>query len=230
VVPSGQVHSNRKVGCTFRCVFLESKTLQTAVEQFLERSIPRLDFRPELINDPRLTTSFLRSHRSLENPSSELEQDHSLVAFLQQFAARHSTAAIPLPREGDEDVAVRRTRQFLDEHYADPISLRDLARLAGVSPYHLNRSFSRKVGVPPHAYQLQVRIARAKSFLRQGRSAAETASLTGFFDQSHFTHHFKRSEGMTPLQYLRYRKNLQDNKIHTTYFGSDQEVLLKGRI
>ena len=72
--------------------------------------------------------------------------------------------------------------------------------------------------MPPHAYQLQLRLKRAKAFLGEGRSATEAACMAGFFDQSHFTHHFKRSERMTPAQYQRFRKNLQDNRSHTTYF------------
>jgi AraC-like DNA-binding protein len=75
--------------------------------------------------------------------------------------------------------------------------------------------------MPPHAYQLQLRIAHAKRFLRQGRLVSETACLVGFFDQSHFVHSFKRSEGVTPSQYLRFSKNLQDGKVHTHYFECD---------
>src|SRR5262249_16287688 len=102
----------------------------------------------------------------------------------------------------NEDLAVRRTRQFLEEHYAERVSLLELARLTGLSAYHLNRSFCRKIGMPPHEYQLQTRILRAKAFLRRGRSVSETAALVGFADQSHFTRHFKRSVGVTPGKFL----------------------------
>src|SRR5437016_3236877 len=42
VVPSGEVHANRKLGCTSRTIFLEFKALQDSVEQFVERSIAGL--------------------------------------------------------------------------------------------------------------------------------------------------------------------------------------------
>jgi AraC-like DNA-binding protein len=220
VVPPGEVHANEKVGCDFRCIFLGPGELQRGVEQYIERNVPGLDFRTELVGTTKTAASFLKLHRLLEDPVSELTQDHSLFAFFHEFAAEHGTAKVSLPCEGNEDAAVRRVRSFLQEHYARPVRLKDLARLTGVSPYRLNRSFCRKVGMPPHAFQLQVRLARAKTFLEQGRSAAETASLAGFFDQSHFTHAFKRSEGITPRQYLRCCKNLQDGKTHTEYFGA----------
>jgi AraC-like DNA-binding protein len=219
IVTSGEVHANQKTDCTFRCLFIAPDLLRSAIEEFLERSIPAPEFRSGAIADMQAAHRFLESHRVLENPSSELERDASLFGFLQQFVSRHGAAAVASPREAAEDRAVLRAKRFLVERYADPVSLRELAHLTGLSPFHLNRSFARKVGMPPHAYQLQLRLKRAKAFLGEGRSATEAACMAGFFDQSHFTHHLKRSERMTPAQYQRFRKNLQDNRSHTTYFG-----------
>jgi AraC-like DNA-binding protein len=133
--------------------------------------------------------------------------------------SRHGAAQIPVSRKGDDDFVVQRAKLFLEEHYADRVSIHDLARVARLSPFHLNRSFCQKVGMPPHAYQLQLRIAHAKRFLELGHSVSDTACFVGFFDQSHFVHSFKRSEGVTPSQYVRFSKNLQDGKVHTHYFG-----------
>jgi AraC-like DNA-binding protein len=215
MVPSGEVHANRKLGCTFRCIFMEFNSLQSAVEQYVERTIPGLSFRTTLIDDPRTMASFLRLHQSLEKPSSEPGRDHALLVCLHRLLARHSTASTTLSRDGNEDCAVRRSKKFLDEHYADPVPLRELARLTGLSPYHLNRSFCRKVGMPPHAYQLQVRIARAKSALRTGSSIAGVALATGFVHaclQTHGRRHARpilvaqqestRQSGYLPLAFL----------------------------
>jgi len=210
VVPSGQVHANRKLDCTFRCIFMEFKVLRSAVEQSVEQAVPEVDFRTTLIDDARTLSSFLRLHRLLEKPSSRLGRDHSLLVFLHGLLVRHGTANPTLSRDGNEDSAVRQSKRFLDEHYADPVPLRELARLTGLSPYHLNRSFCRKVGMPPHAYQLQVRIARAKSALRAGSSIAGVALAMGFADQSHFTRVFKRLVGGTPGQYSGHSKNVLD--------------------
>jgi AraC-like DNA-binding protein len=220
IVPPGEVHANRKLACTSRTIFLEFKTLRDAVEQYLERSIPRLDFRPAPINDKRIANDFLQLHRSLECLRFELEQENSLFLFLCQLVTSHGSAQVNLSREGNEDFAVQRAKFFLEEHYADRVSIHDLARLTRLSPYHFNRSFCQKVGMPPHAYQLHLRIAHAKHFLRLGRLVSDTACLVGFFDQSHFVHSFKRFEGVTPSQYVRFSKNLQDGKLHTHYFGS----------
>jgi AraC-like DNA-binding protein/quercetin dioxygenase-like cupin family protein len=219
IVPPGVVHDNQKLKCSSRTIFLEFKALRDAVEQFVERSIPGLDFRPGLIDDKRIVEDFLQLHRSLEGPRFELEQENSLFVFLCRLVTSHSGAQVSWSRNGNEDFAVQRAKLFLEEHYADRVSIHELARLARLSPYHFNRSFCKKVGMPPHAYQLQMRIAHAKRFLQRGRSVSDTACLVGFFDQSHFVHSFKRSEGVTPSHYVHFSKNLQDGKVHTHYFG-----------
>jgi AraC-like DNA-binding protein len=219
MLPPGEVHANRKVGCTSRTIFLQFNALQNAVEQFVERSTPGLDFRPGMIDDKRTVNDFLKIHRSLEGPRFELEQESSLFLFLCQLVTFHSAAKVSSSREGNEGLAIQRTKQFLEEHYAERVLLRDLARLTRLSPYHLNRSFCQQSGMPPHAYQMQLRIAHAKRFLRLGRSVSDAACLVGFFDQSHFVHSFKRSEGVTPSQYVRFSKNLQAGRVHTYHFG-----------
>jgi AraC-like DNA-binding protein len=219
VIPPGEIHANQKIECSSRTIFLDFGALQNAVEQFVERSIPSFDFRTLLIDDKRTVTDFLQMHRCLQGPRFELEQEDSLFSFLCQLVTGNSTVPVSLSSKGNEYLAIQRAKLFLEEHYADRVSIHDLARVARLSPYHFNRSFCQKVGMPPHAYQLQLRIAHAKRFLRLGRSVSETACLVGFFDQSHFVHSFKRSEAATPSQYARFSKNLQDGRVHTHYFG-----------
>jgi AraC-like DNA-binding protein len=220
ILPPGEVHANKKAGCTARTVFLDVGAMRDGAEQFLEQRLPNVDFRAGLVDDAPATNEFLRMHRSLEAPRFELQQESGLFLFLSRLMTRHGAATVTSSRTGRENLAVRRARQFLAEHYAERILLRDLARHTRVSPYHLNHSFCETVGMPPHAYQTQLRIAHAKRFLRAGQSVSYAANLVGFFDQSHFVHAFKRSEGVTPSQYVRFRKNLQDGRLHTQYFGA----------
>ena len=202
VVAPGDIHANRKIGCSFRCLLMEFLGLQKAVEQFVERNIKGLSFSSELIEDQRTVEQFLKVHRAMESDDLDLGREDLAHSFLYELAVRHGAANIAPPRNGDEDFAIRRTKQFLDEHYAERVSLHELARLMRLSAYHLNRTFRRKIGMPPHEYQVQVRIMKAKVFLRLGRSISETASLVGFVDQSHFTRHFKRFVGVTPGKFL----------------------------
>jgi AraC-like DNA-binding protein len=202
LIPPGEVHANRKLHCTFRCMFIDSEALRADLEKFMEQGMPAINFRTGLIRGVKTIASFLRTHRSLGRIESELARDSAVMLFFHKLVHRHSAAKLHSPREGNEDTTVLRTRRFLDEHYAERVSLQDLSRFAGISPYHLHRSFCRKVGMPPHCYQTQVRIHHARLMLRRGRSISDVASSSGFADQSHFARHFKKLTGATPGQYL----------------------------
>jgi AraC-like DNA-binding protein len=100
-----------------------------------------------------------------------------------------------------EPPAIKCTKAYLEAHYAKEVTLQELANVANVSPFHLARVFRLAVGLPPHAYQIQLRIARARMLLAQGFEVSYVAHETGFFDQSHLTKQFKRHVGVTPGSY-----------------------------
>lgn len=97
--------------------------------------------------------------------------------------------------------ALRRVMEHLRSHLADPLGLDDLCEIAGLSKYHLVRSFKDAYGLTPHAYHLNLRVNEAKARLRQGAELAAAAADAGFCDQSHLTRVFTRCVGMTPAAY-----------------------------
>ncbi len=68
----------------------------------------------------------------------------------------------------------------------------------GLEPLYLIRVFKSSVGVSPHSYQIQLRIAQVQRLLRAGASIADASFACGFFDQSHMTRAFKKVLGITP--------------------------------
>jgi AraC-like DNA-binding protein len=99
--------------------------------------------------------------------------------------------------------AIELAKHYLHDNFNEQVSLDELAAVTKLSRFHLVRAFARRTGIPPHAYQLKLRIERACVLLRAGITAAEAATQVGFADQSHFTRHFKRIRGITPGQYAR---------------------------
>ena len=100
---------------------------------------------------------------------------------------------------------VDRVRDVLESDYSSPHPLADLARLSGISPFHLARVFREMVGVPPHRFLVQTRLAAAARFLREGRPVSETALACGFANLSHFVRAFSRHYGVSPGRYSRLR-------------------------
>jgi AraC-like DNA-binding protein len=92
---------------------------------------------------------------------------------------------------------------FLQACACDHISLEDASKAAGVGLYHLIRLFTKHLGLTPHAYLTQVRIAKSRQLLRLGAPVAQVALDVGFADQAHFTKRFKQVTGTTPALYAR---------------------------
>ncbi len=99
--------------------------------------------------------------------------------------------------------AVNRAKAFLEARACDHISLVDASNAAGVGLHHLIKLFTQHLGLTPHAYLTQVRIARSRDLLRRGEPAAQVALDVGFADQAHFTKRFKQFTGTTPALYAR---------------------------
>lgn len=108
---------------------------------------------------------------------------------------RHRGAERPAPAG---PAVVQRARRYLHGRPTHPVSLPELTADTGVTASHLVRSFSRAVGLPPMTYHAQVRLARARRLLAEGRSATWVAYECGFADQSHLSRHFKACYGVTP--------------------------------
>ncbi|TEU29684.1 AraC family transcriptional regulator [Acinetobacter seifertii] len=81
------------------------------------------------------------------------------------------------------------------------ISLEELALQVGLSRYAIIRLFKANVGLTPHAFQINLKINRARELLKQGISLVELALNLGFSDQSHFHKAFKAHTGVTPRQF-----------------------------
>ena len=94
--------------------------------------------------------------------------------------------------------SIRRVLDHIDENFAEPLPLAELAGLAGLSLHRLVTVFRSQVGIPPHQYVCRVRVQHARRLLRQGLPAASVAIDSGFCDQSHLSRHFKRQCGVTP--------------------------------
>lgn len=90
---------------------------------------------------------------------------------------------------------------FMEQHYNEHISLDQLCDYVNLSKSTLLRAFTKKMGLTPYCYLESIRIGKAKELLRTGALPIDVATLTGFSDQSHFTHDFSRYFGITPAAY-----------------------------
>jgi AraC-like DNA-binding protein len=211
VIPPGEVHqcdAKSDRDCTFRGLRVGADLLQQVAVEVTGRNTD-LAFSPmPLVYDRDLNAQIMQVHQALEQSTPQLEQQTLILDFLAQLILRCAEDPLCLAKLGKERQPVDLVRAYLEDHYNQDISLEQLAQIANLSSFHLNRAFRQTFGMPPHAYQIQVRILQAKQMLRKDWSIKKVAIETGFASQSHFGSHFKRLVCVTPRQYTQDSKNV----------------------
>jgi AraC-like DNA-binding protein/mannose-6-phosphate isomerase-like protein (cupin superfamily) len=155
------------------------------------------------VKNNKLRGMFLKLHDSLNKERTALEQESLLSDWVTSVSEIYSDKQNIFHRKiYSESDAIRRVREFIRENSHENIKLQNLAQIARLSPFHLNRAFRAQVGLPPHEFQNQLRIEKAANLIAQKKSLAEIAFETGFADQSHFNRFFKRYMGVTPKRFV----------------------------
>ncbi|MCL6453125.1 MAG: bifunctional transcriptional activator/DNA repair enzyme AdaA [Alicyclobacillus sp.] len=108
-----------------------------------------------------------------------------------------------LPAHHPDKDLVDAAKRVLLAHLSEPITLRELADCLAVSPYHLHRVFKRVTGVTPGAFQMNIRLASARTILRNepDRAVTDVALSLGFPSAAHFATVFHRRFGCSPSAY-----------------------------
>lgn len=150
-----------------------------------------------------LSTYLLAIERELSEKSENyLLLAHHLAYALLLYAMRH-TGLRAVPKRNK--TAVKEcafVRQYIDEHFAEEVSVGELAAKTFTNKYHLIHLFSREYGISPIAYLMERRIEEAGHLLRETRmSVTEISKVTGFSSPSFFAKRFKQSMRVSPLAY-----------------------------
>jgi AraC-like DNA-binding protein len=153
-----------------------------------------------VFRDPALRVALGRLHRAIGANEHGLEVEVDL-AFATRALGPHLRPGEGVARRGPEHAAVRRAVELLRQRWDRPVTLTELADGARLSRFELVRCFTAQVGLPPHAFQIDLRINQARGLLRAGESPAAVAAACGFSDQAHLTRTFKRAVGTTPRRY-----------------------------
>lgn len=96
----------------------------------------------------------------------------------------------------------RRMAEYLLSHYTEDLSLKTLGALLKGNPAYLGQIFRRDTGKSFSEYLKDIRVAKAKELLKEGRySAQEISSRVGFSNVTYFTSVFKKETGLSPAEY-----------------------------
>jgi AraC-like DNA-binding protein len=109
----------------------------------------------------------------------------------------------------DADSAIGFTCQYIADHYQSPLTVEQLAKMAGLSEGYYSRQFKRLTGLSPKEYIIRLRVTKAKELLTcSGLTMTYISKLVGYEDEFYFSRVFKKITGMTPSSYAKLSKKL----------------------
>jgi AraC-like DNA-binding protein len=150
--------------------------------------------RPALVTDQECVAQLAALIGQLQRPVGLVGHEAIPRSLLEGLFAR--SAPLGHARSGGRSLAP--VRRHLRAHLGELIPTAALAEMIGLTESHFIRAFHLEFGLPPHAYHLRLRLARAVELLSYGLSVATVANECGFADQSHLSRKFKEVYGLTP--------------------------------
>ena len=212
VINPGVVHDGGAFdrGFSYRMTYPSVALMKELAEDVTGRAVHNApSFTAATMRDEEVVELFRSAHERMEAGDEAVGADEDLIAAYGLMLLRYADLAPP-GAIGREPKRIGRVRAFLEEHFSEPLDLKTLAVVAGLSRFQLLRAFRRETGMTPHTYLIDCRVRAARRLLACGESVAGAASACGFADQSHLTRIFKAHAGLTPGRYREARNFVQD--------------------
>ena len=100
-------------------------------------------------------------------------------------------------------------RRYIDLHFKEPLTLDLLSEEAHINKYYLSHAFKREYGVSPINYLISRRIDESKYLLAEtDLSMTQISQLLGFSSLSYFSQVFRKTQGVSPLEFRQSSKNM----------------------
>jgi AraC family transcriptional regulator len=142
----------------------------------------------------------LKAEMEASTGTGRLYLDSLATALASRLLERHSSVSgLSEQRCSMSGAKLRLVLSYIEDHLTDPVTLSELASVAGIGISHFKKVFRESVGLPVHQYVIRRRVERAKALLSSGNlSIGQVAAQTGFAHQSHLAHHIRRATGVSP--------------------------------
>ncbi|MBA1303313.1 AraC family transcriptional regulator [Stutzerimonas stutzeri] len=204
-------HAPARGGFTYSMLYLDPHWLERELRGLFEDAPGDCQpaFAKTLASEPELRAVIAEAFQALQSRDLRIVRQAALDALLAKLA-RHLAWRPRLDSDPRMPLVALRARDYLHAHMEQDLGLDELAWASGVDRFRLSRAFKAAFGITPHAYLVQLRLARARQLLASGQPPARVAMTLGFADQSHMGRWFRRAYGLTPAHYRRRCSNLPD--------------------
>ncbi len=204
-------HAPARGGFTYSMLYLDPHWLERELRGLFEDAPGDCQpaFAKTLASEPELLAVIAEAFQALQSRDLRIVRQAALDALLAKLA-RHLAWRPRLDSDPRMPLMALRARDYLHAHMEQDLGLDELAWASGVDRFRLSRAFKAAFGIAPHAYLVQLRLARARQLLASGQPPTRVAMTLGFADQSHMGRWFRRAYGLTPAHYRRRCSNLPD--------------------
>lgn len=145
-----------------------------------------------------------------ENPISQLRIKAALLSML-SILAEHNLLTSSEPGHNPRVELLKTVISYIRQNYQHPLSLRELAGLAGMNEQYFCRFFKKSLGKTPVSYINDFRIRHAATLLRTTElPVTEVCLESGFNNLGHFMKEFKKATQLTPLQFRKQSTGIPD--------------------
>jgi AraC family transcriptional regulator len=141
---------------------------------------------------------------TVNGEATSLYSDAALLTLWADLMRQAELPLVGFARGGLASWQVRRCTEYLNENVSENVGLEKLAALVGLSSFHFARAFKQSIGMPPHRYQLGLRIAQAKALLETTDApVTQIAFDVGYESSQALARLFRREVGLSPSDYRR---------------------------
>lgn len=184
--------------------YLPIATLHALAEEAEAGRVDELHYKPAVSHaDPILHSMAETLLPVFARPdhANRLFIDHAMLAVGHHVASTYGDMqTIKRPMVGGlTPLQERRAKEYISANLSGDVPLAQVASECGLSASQFSKAFRKSVGMPPHQWMVQQRVALAKSLLRRSEmTLAQIALACGFSDQSHFTQCFSARTRLSP--------------------------------
>lgn len=204
-VPAGAAFRWRTEGpIDFMHVYVATSTIDRFVAKTFDRDPRHVQLRDCLgASDPLIASlaTALVDELISDGGAQQAFLDDVMHLLLFHVLRRHSNA----PSTGARSLyalppyKLRRALDFIESQSGQPIGVTEIAAACGTSAFHFSRAFHHAMGVPPYAFLIERRVAKARELLSTSvLPLTQVAAQCGFGGLSQFSRMFRQVTGMSP--------------------------------
>lgn len=207
LIPSGTVHSGNPIHCHYECVVFDRRSLLNILKGSCYPQIKQFFATPRILPE---TPELERWFHALRNAKFGFEAEvlSAFYGLIAQWLKDTPDNTVALPHRKPRLIPFERAVLYLQEHFSEQISLKDIANAAELSEKYFGEYFKNITGETPIQYLNKYRIERSAEALREDEKSITEISLEcGFNDLSYFIRTFRRHYGTSPGEYRKQKKN-----------------------